>query len=375
MNILFYLARYPGIGGIENVTSLITKRMIEDGVSVSIVSHLQQENARTNLLVKVYSVPDVGEYYTKHNYIYVDTFLSQHSFDAIIFQDCYAPMERIICPLARKYGVPLYVFEHNSPKYVISKQTLESCLSVKGVLRRLFHPYFLTKDVVRKQYLLKHCTRYLLLSKRYVNEFCELIKIPVGDSRVSYINNPITQVEEPNYGPKENILLCVCRLTPEKQVSKLINLWERLSEQLSDWKMVIVGDGPQKEELRRTIEKKKLPGIELIGYANPSSYYQRSKLFLMMSKFEGWPMTLLESMQYGCVPIVWNSFSAIYDIIDHKENGWIVPNNNTKEFEQAVLFLAKKNNELDRMSEKAEDKVKLFSLENVYRQWKALLNC
>ena len=46
----------------------------------------------------------------------------------------------------------------------------------------------------------------------------------------------------------------------------------------------------------------------------------------MMSKYEGWGLTLCEAMSQGSVPIVLNSFSAAQDIIKDGINGFLVPN-------------------------------------------------
>ena len=53
---------------------------------------------------------------------------------------------------------------------------------------------------------------------------------------------------------------------------------------------------------------------------------------LMTSKYEGWPMVLMEGQQMGVIPISYNSFESITDIITNEYNGIIIPNNNIKVF-------------------------------------------
>jgi len=48
---------------------------------------------------------------------------------------------------------------------------------------------------------------------------------------------------------------------------------------------------------------------------------------MMTSRFEGWPMVLMEAMQMGVVPVVYNSFESLSDIVVDGENGYIIPNN------------------------------------------------
>ena len=119
----------------------------------------------------------------------------------------------------------------------------------------------------------------------------------------------------------------------------MLMIWQIIAKQLPDWKFVVVGDGNEKDILIK--QAKNIPRTEFVGYAKPDSYYKKSKIFMMMSQFEGWGMTIVESMHYGCVPVVYDSFSALADIIDNSVNGFIIPNNDISEYESAIITLAR----------------------------------
>ena len=59
----------------------------------------------------------------------------------------------------------------------------------------------------------------------------------------------------------------------------------------------------------------------------------------MTSGFEGWPMVLMEAMPMGVVPIAFNSFESLQDIISHKENGIIIPNNDMDKYVAGLKWL------------------------------------
>lgn len=368
MKILFYLSRYPGIGGIENVTTIIVERLLKH-CSISILSHKQQEGVSLPLELNLYTMPDSIAWNSRINYDFFKKVVEENKFDAIVYQDSYAPTEHIVCKISKDYKIPLYVFEHNSPMFIYNKRNLDPITTPKGFLRRLLHPYLLHKEIIRKRYLLDHCRKYVLLSKQYIPEFCNLIGADVHDKRITYINNPATSIEAGKTIKKENIILCVARLAKEKSVDKMIRIWSDLAPITPDWKFIIVGDGPEKSKLEGIVKKNNIPRVEFTGFAKPTKYYQKSKIFWMTSKYEGWPMTLVEAMQQGCVPIGYETFSSIRDIIDSGRNGYLVEPNNENMFKNHTILLAKDDTHRSQLANLAIKKTEEFSLDMIINKW------
>ena len=85
MNILFYLTRYPGVGGIENVTNLIATKLLEKN-QVSILSHVQQKDVDSLYGVSTYFMPDAKRWDAPSNLKFADSLFATHKFDAIIYR-------------------------------------------------------------------------------------------------------------------------------------------------------------------------------------------------------------------------------------------------------------------------------------------------
>jgi len=372
MNILFYLTRYPGVGGIENVTNIFASQLLTNN-SISVISHIQQEGVLGLDGIRLYSMPNSSDWNATENYEYAEKVVSENHFDAIIYQDSYAPTERIVCGIAQKHNIPLYVFEHNSPLFIYNKRDLDHITTPKGVLRRVLHPYILHREVKRKRYLLSHAKKYVLLSKQYIPEFCKLIGTDKQDERITYINNPAIPVPTDDSIEKENIILCVSRLAKEKCVDKMLSMWKDLSSELNDWKFVIVGDGPERQNLESIVNTNNIERVEFIGFAKPTQYYQKAKIFWMTSKYEGWGMTLMEAMQQGCVPVAFHTFSSLLDIIDDGKNGYVIGKGKNNAFILNSLSLAKDEDLRKQMSEFAMKKVEQFELSKIYKCWMSLL--
>ena len=370
----FYLTRFPEFGGIGSVTTLITNELSKRGHYIIILSHLKQ-NKDIGLIkgIPIYYLPDANKWNTPKNYERAKEILESERINTLIYQDSYAPTERIVCNLAKELKLQLFVFEHNSPLYIYNKRDLDSIFTLKGLARRILHPYLLAKERKRKKYLLDNCTKYVLLAKRNINEFCNLIGI-TDNPKLTYINNPILLSPNESYVNKENIILFVGRINRTKGVDLMISVWEKLYKYIPNWKFYIVGDGESKLQLEHQVKSKQIPNILFLGFQNPAPYYAKAKIFWMMSKFEGWGMTLVESMQQGCVPIVYESFSAVNDIIDDGINGYLVPYKNEKGFISQTKSLIDDADKWQSMSENARQKVKQFDVQNIADAWVKLLS-
>lgn len=374
MNILFYLTRYPGVGGIETVTSQIIGKLSQKGYTIDVISHWQQKQKSKIYARNIYYMPNAQQWNAQENIIYACNVVKNGHYDVIIYQDSYAPTEKIVCHLSKEYNVTLIVFEHNSPLYIYNKRGLSSALTLKGVLRRLLHSYLLKKEIKRKLMLLKQSSRYVLLSQSYISEFCNLVGFN-NNGKVTYINNPVAlqPILPDKSNKKKNTLLYVGRLVVEKGVDKMIKIWSTVSHELpSDWQFIIVGDGPERARLEKLSTSFQLKNIHFEGFKDPKPHYEHAKLFLMMSKYEGWPLTICEAMSQGVVPIVLNSFSAAQDIIKDGINGFLA--SDEQMCRQRLLQLMRNPYQLNNMSIQAVEYTKKYNIEDIILQWESLLN-
>ena len=90
----------------------------------------------------------------------------------------------------------------------------------------------------------------------------------------------------------------------------------------------------------------------------------------MASNSEGFPMVLVEAMQYGCVPFAFNSFASLTDIIDDGENGMIIPPFDEDEYaDRIVKFVNMSDAQQLKFRRNAVEKSKTFSVENIGKKW------
>lgn len=189
-HLLFYLTRYPGVGGIENVTSMIIAGFSKE-YRCSVVSHLSDDSLdNTPQDIDLLKLPEESFDSTTNRAFLIDL-LSGGKFDIVIYQDSYAPTERMVTDCCRQANVPLIVAEHNSPLFVENKRTLEPWYaSVKSLMRRVIHSLLMHKERARKRLLLDAATRYVLLSREFFKEFARIAGVNANHPKLLAINNP-----------------------------------------------------------------------------------------------------------------------------------------------------------------------------------------
>ena len=371
------MTRYPGIGGIENVTNLVVKQMLDDQYcEIDVLAHLRQEHHAglqpVDSRVKVYYMPRPRKWGNEENEHYAETVLSQTRYDALIYQDSYAPTEEIVCRLCKKYKVPLYVFEHNTPlfKYRSVSGGGQRSGIQKYIRKYVVRPYKIWKERERRKLLLRSCSQYVVLSEKFIPEFSYY---GLHSDKIIAINNPIEYrpISLESVSQKENIILTVCQLSDRKRVDLMIKMWAKMEH--CGYRFVIVGDGKEREQLQDLVNSKSVQDVEFVGFADPLTYYRKSKIFWMTSSFEGWGMTLVESMQCGCVPVVYNTFSSLQDIVASERNGFIVPDGDASEFIAKTMYLMTESDRYREMSENAIHGVGRFDVATVIQSWYNLL--
>ena len=109
------------------------------------------------------------------------------------------------------------------------------------------------------------------------------------------------------------------------------------------------------------------------GRQDPVEYYRQASLFFMASEFEGFPMTLVEAQMMGCVPIAFDTFDSLKEVITDGTNGRIIPNNDTKGFIDATIELMSHPDKRRELIQKGLNDCLRFSQKNICECWKTFI--
>lgn len=378
MKILFYLHRFPALGGIERVTARLANAFISRGHEVAIVSHYGNQATldAMNLSPKavVCKLPS-ERLYSKSNKDALQAIIKTRESDVVIFQDSYAPIERNL--FDKNLRVPVIVCEHNAP-YVPYTEPSKGHGFIRDVIETLFFRYVKQlkyfRDRRRRNSLYEKCCRYVLLSDRYVGEFKAVARL--ADTRkLRTMPNPVPESTSAIEKSKENVVLFVGDVGRRKGVDLLLRVWSSLWRKHPAWKLIIVGGGVEKDAMQKQASALGLENVSFEGARKSvDSYYTRARILSFPSRREGWPLVLFESMTHGCVPIVFDSYAAVHDIVENNVNGEIVPAFDVERYAASIEDLMRDEERLIRMSENAKQLRADLTIDHVVDEWERLLS-
>ena len=390
LNIVFFAQRgfNPKNGGIERVSDVLAKGFSEAGHHVEYVTwHSEDECGEFIPPFNQLILPDQEQVCGSDNIKAFANLVISANVDVIICQYALEREETVLPYLVKKKtGVKLIYVYHSSPNFeALSLENLPRPILSR---EKRWHRQFkrITRIVFKKQKQAARNKRVgalfselyamgdalVVLSEKYIPVVQQLSGIN-STEKLYAIGNPNTyHTSEVIIGKKENTVLFVGRLYSEKRPEKAMQLWQRVQYKFPDWNMKMLGVGSLKKDLRELHQVLNLERFFLEGSQNPQSYYAKAKIFIMLSDYEGFPMALTEAMHYGVVPVVFNTFQALPEIIEDNVTGVSVTPFDLDEFEEKLTVLMCNDEKRAKMAEKARVSVERFALPNIIKKWEEI---
>lgn len=383
MKILFIFDRkiVPSTGGVQRVTYLLAEEFRRRGEDVSFLS-VGPEELNKEADPEGYAQTHISAYspdFTQR----LKEFSDEGKYEIVIFQGA---DNTVKAALPYFEGAKKLLVVHNQPfpltpfERIVKRNTPWNSLKTKGKLLKSLA--LVAPGAFRKVNNKKGATSYLnlagnlerivLLSQRYLPR---ILKMTPGLTRekIAAIENPNTFIveESPVLKNKENIVLFVGRLSnPQKNVTGFIDVWEKFYRNHPDWQALVVGDGEDAVKIKQYSKRKKVKSLSFTpNTPNIMEFYRRAKILCMTSAYEGWPMVLNEAMAQGCVPVAYDTFEALHDIVKDGENGLIVPPFDQKLMVKALSRLADNPEEWKRMAVAGPESIRSFDVVTITDKW------
>ena len=359
--ILFFSGGWS-VGGIEKVSVVLANEFVRRGYSVVIAFFVLQDRALFAQLDRRVVVKCLPRGYSRGG-------VNRNMLRALV-KDNHVKyvLDAFHCPIFLRWAcrglkVKVVRYHHNKPD---TNGRIESAQN--PISRSLWR--FMTRWMVRIDYWLDDA--YVILAESFKKPFMHFTGIK-NPQKLFAINNPLT-IEHNENTQKENVILYCGRLDEhQKRVSRILDIWDLIMVNLPDWRLEIVGDGPDRSRYEE--QASSLYNVSFVGFQNPGSYYATAKILLMTSDFEGWPLVLVEAMSYGCVPVALGSYEAIWDVINDGMNGIVVPTPfNIQYFTSSILSLVNDHHRLSQMSENAVASSRRFSVEATGDKWESVFH-
>jgi glycosyltransferase involved in cell wall biosynthesis len=234
---------------------------------------------------------------------------------------------------------------------------------------------YLPKSVFWAKYLYGKAAKLVFVSQ----EIEEKVKSNYGFINTKTIYNPVIfpeiQFEKP-IGIPQNYLLFFGRIEDKiKNLTLLIEAFELSKLQENNVHLLIIGDGSDKEMILNTIKNKNLSNfVHLLPFQkNIVPYIQNARCTALTSYFEGFPMSLVESLSAGTPIISVDCETGPREIIQNNINGLLVENHKPKALAEAMNTMATDENLFQTCKNNAKKSVEHLSLTIIEQDWQNLL--
>ena len=163
--------------------------------------------------------------------------------------------------------------------------------------------------------------------------------------------------------------------TNTKQFDKLIEAYAQSELPEKEVSLIILGKGKLKDYLQSKIKMFKLEDkAHLLGYKNnPYQYMKRAKFLIQSSKYEGFPMVLIEALTCGTPVVAFDCPTGPNEIIAHGENGLLVENQNIEKLSNAMNAFMKDATLYENCKNNAAGSAEKFSIDIIGKQWLDLI--
>lgn len=212
--------------------------------------------------------------------------------------------------------------------------------------------------------LFKHADKLLSVSSVTKEEY------QIRSNREIEVVLPLVQFEQAkesklnirrkfNYSLDVKIILSVGSLKELKAPDVLLEAFTQLGKEFIQehkLRLIFVGDGPLRNQLAaRTEELGLAPYVVFTGkisYDDVPEYYKMSDIYVIPSKFEGTPKSLLEAM-YNILPVIGSNVNGISNLVKHNENGFLFQPNNSLDLKEKIIYVINNPEKAKHYAEKA----------------------
>ena len=277
----------------------------------------------------------------------------------------FLPATNVLTLLAtRNLRIPVIVAERIDPRE-------EPIAPVWALLRRLLYP-FACAVVVQTTDVSRWALRFIAHDRIHV------IPNPVAPIDWGRMQTPECR-DAPGWlaGPGHKVF-AVGRLTKQKGFDLLLPAFARCRATFPEWSLVILGEGEERARLEHLASELGIASaVTLPGHVpDAAALLRHGDLFVLSSRYEGFPNALLEAMACGLPVISTDCPSGPRQIIRDGVDGVLVPRDSVDALSTAMLRLMGAPGARKQLGARAVDVAERFSVSRVTRQWNELLtNC
>jgi glycosyltransferase involved in cell wall biosynthesis len=193
--------------------------------------------------------------------------------------------------------------------------------------------------------------------------------------RLVRIPNSVRAIPGSTADPAARTVLAAGRLTSQKGFDLLLEAFARIAPSHSDWRLRICGQGRLRTDLERLAEERGLAATaELAGACRDlPGEMAKASVFVLSSRFEGFPLALLEAMSAGLAVVSFDCPTGPRDLVEDGRNGLLVPAEDVDALAAALQELLEDEELRRRLGTAAVETARDYSMDVIGPQWESFL--
>lgn len=375
-------AFYPFVGGAESHSKILSRELVNNGHRVTVVTRrIHSSYQRFEIIdgAKVCRVPPSGKprigKYLMILPAAVTLIKLRSEYDMIY-----------VCGLRILGIVGVLIAKLLNKKSVLRSESIGELdgefIQTDFVQKHKFLSQSLSGFIWTRNAILKKTDQFISISSAIAQEYH---KVGISDKQITIIPNGIDteRFKPPANGevihlrsklnlPSKWLVSYTGKLNRGKGLTVLLNAWVNLIKRTEDIHLVLVGSGSGQflsieQQLKNFVKTHKLEQhVTFTGYTESvDEYLKASDCFILPSRSEGFPISLIEAMACS-LPCVSTNIGGITDIVTNGEDGVQIEPDNARALECAILNLFSNKEQGEKMGANARMKVeKQFSIQTV----------
>lgn len=251
---------------------------------------------------------------------------------------------------ARSAGVPVIVSERNNPNLQHAKSPWRFANRITGLLAN--------RMVMQTRQAADSLPQY---SRRRA--------VVIANPHTYWGSTPVLPQDPPAF-------VATGRLDRQKGFDMLLDAFGQVAAAVPEAMLTIFGDGPEKQNLSDQVNRMGLEGcVQLAGRTEkPGDWIKSGNLFVLSSRFEGFPNVLVEAMSAGFAVVAFDCAWGPGELVSDRSNGLLVENASVEKLAEAMKELATDADLRARLSSLAPQAVESLSQDAIFAKWDDLIS-
>lgn len=219
----------------------------------------------------------------------------------------------------------------------------------------------------------KYASKLVVLTKADAQMY--LSNTDLSTDFIEQIYNPLTfNIGAPIPHASKRVV-AVGRMTEQKGFDILLDIWHRIEALHPSWTLEIIGNGEDEVSLK---EQSKKLGLTRVVFSEPTndiqSKLQEASIYVLSSRYEGFPMVLLEATAMSLPIVAFDCLTGPSEIVKDGCNGYLIPTFDEEKFAQRLSSLIENEGDRTLFGKKSFEISQQYKMSNIFKKWEKLIN-